>query len=140
MAPHQESLLGSHQAMGAAFEGASTLTAGGVGQPILIAEDDPALALALKAYLARFGFAVRTTESPQEASRWLEHEAGPLVLDGSVLKQMGIPLGELPGRVIIWSGDRDLVDEARHLGVKAFCKGSPEGFAGLLLWEVDAEG
>lgn len=106
--------------------------------PILIAEDDPTLALALKYYLAKHGFSVHTTDSFEEASRWLERDGGPLVLDGSVFKQMGTSLRELPTRVIIWSGDRDLVEEARQLGVRALYKGSPGDVAGLLLGDVGA--
>ncbi|MBI4561132.1 MAG: hypothetical protein HY724_03730 [Candidatus Rokubacteria bacterium] len=101
-------------------------------EPILIAEDDPVLALVLNGYLARLGFAVHTTDSFQEASRWLERDGGPLVLDGSVFKRMGTPLGELSKRVIIWSGDWELVQEARELGLRALYKGNLKDIDGLL--------
>lgn len=132
MAQSQERRFQHHRVRGTGDEGSGDPRGRGGSEPILIAEDDPALALALKEYLVRLGFPVRTTDSSQEASRWLEREGGPLVLDGSVLKQMGTKLGDLPRRVIIWSGDGELVEEARQLGLRALCKGSPDDVAGLL--------
>lgn len=104
----------------------------GRGQEILIAEDNPTLAAMLKDYLGTLSVTARTTGSAQEAKRWLQEAVGPLVLDGSVFAQMGIPLGELPPRAIIWSGDYGLVEEARQLGLRAFCKGNVQDFEGLL--------
>jgi hypothetical protein len=43
-------------------------------------------------------------------------------LDGSVLEQMGIPLEALPGCVIIWSSDDQLVDRGRQVGLRSVCK------------------
>lgn len=96
---------------------------------ILIAEDDPVLQRLYREYLVRslardLQVAVYGTDSPEEARRWLQEEEGVLLLDGSVFRQMGIELGELPGRVILCSGDEDLVEEARRVGLRAFCKGT----------------
>ena len=87
----------------------------------------------------RFDFAVHTTGSHEEARRWLEEEGGLLLLDGSVFKQMGIPLGDLPRRAVICSGDADLVEEARRLGLTAFCKGRLDDL-GKTLRQIATEG
>jgi len=108
---------------------------GRVRQEILLAEDYPPVASTLTSLLSRLGVTVRATASPQEARRWLEEAVGELILDGSILRQIGIPLGELPKRVVIWSGDDGLVQDARQLGLRAFCKGNWEEFQALLeLW------
>lgn len=99
---------------------------------ILVAEDDPVLQRLYRDYLVhsspgnRTGLepAVDVTDCPEEARRWLEEGDGLLLLDGSVFKQMGMRLEELPGRVIICSADGELVEEARRVGLKAVCKGS----------------
>ncbi len=110
------------------------------GRPaILIAEDDPMLTVVLQEYLDRFDLAVHTTDSHEEARRWLEEEGGLLLLDGSVFKQMGIPLADLPRRAVICSGDADLVEEARRLGLTAFCKGRLDDL-GKTLRQIAAEG
>lgn len=62
-----------------------------------------------------------------------------LLLDGSVFKQMGIPLGDLPRRAVICSGDDDLVQEARRLGLTAFCKGRLDDL-GKTLRQMATEG
>lgn len=96
---------------------------------ILIAEDDLALQRLYRDYLTHHlsgnsGVGVYGTDSPEEARRWLEQEEGLVLLDGSVFKRMGIELCELPERVILCSGDEDLVEEARRAGLRAFCKGA----------------
>ena len=95
---------------------------------ILIAEDDPVLQRLYRDYLAdclpdhaRVG--VYGTDCPEEARRWIEQEEGLVLLDGSVFRRMGIELGQLPGRVIVCSGDEDLVEDALRAGLRAFCKG-----------------
>jgi CheY-like chemotaxis protein len=99
---------------------------------ILIAEDDKALGAMLAHYLSRFTPSVRVTASPTEARAWLEANAGPLVLDGSVYAQMGIPLSDLPAHAMIWSGDRELVERARGCGLAAFVKGSVDELVAML--------
>jgi len=106
-------------------------------QEILIADDDPKVAPVLRHYLSGFTLScspapVRVTASAAEARRWLEKDAGPLVLDRSVLSKMGIPLSELPAQAIIWSGDHDLVARARQCGLTALDKGSVEDLMVLL--------
>ena len=106
-------------------------------QEILIADDDPRVAPVLQHYLSGFTLScspapVRVTASAAEARRWLEKDAGPLVLDRSVLSKMGIPLSELPAQAIIWSGDHDLVTRARQCGLTALDKGSEEDLMVLL--------
>jgi len=106
-------------------------------QEILIADDDPKVAPVLRHYLSGFTLScspapVRVTASAAEARRWLEKDAGPLVLDRSVLSKMGIPLSELPAQAIIWSGDHDLVARARGYGLTALAKGSVEDLMVLL--------
>ncbi len=99
---------------------------------ILVAEDDPMLQRLFRDYLADNSHgnatgpnpAVAVTDRPEEAKRWLQEGDGLLLLDGSVFKQMGMRLEELPGRVIICSADDDLVEEARRVGLRAVCKGS----------------
>jgi DNA-binding NtrC family response regulator len=104
-----------------------------MSQEILVAEDDPRVAAMLREYLERLGFTVRSTSSAHVARQWFQEAGGSVVLDGSVLAHMGIPLAELPTtRVIIWSGDARLVREARQLGLRAFCKGNLQDFQGLL--------
>lgn len=97
---------------------------------ILIAEDDPVLQRLYYEYLLHSlsghrWVEVARTDCPEEARRWLHEEEGAILLDGSVFKRMAIGLGDLPGRVILFSGDQDLVEEARRLGLRAFCKGEP---------------
>ena len=105
-------------------------------QEILIADDDPRVAPVLQHYLSGFTLscfpAPVVTASAAEARRWLEKDAGPLVLDRSVLSKMGIPLSELPAQAIIWSGDHDLVARARGYGLTALAKGSVEDLMVLL--------
>ena len=106
-------------------------------QEILIADDDPKVAPVLRHYLSCFTLScspapVRVTASAAEARRWLEKDAGPLVLDRSVLSKMGIPLSDLPAQAIIWSGDHDLVARARGYGFTALAKGSVEDLMVLL--------
>jgi hypothetical protein len=102
-----------------------------LSQEILIADDDPRVAPALRQYLTGFTLRcfpapVRVTGSAAEARRWLEKKAGILVLDSSVFLQMGIPLSELPAQAIIWSNDHDLVARARRHGLAALPKDSLE--------------
>ena len=106
-------------------------------QEILIADDDPKVAPVLRHYLSGFTLScspapVRVTASAAEARRWLEKDAGPLVLNRWVLLRMGIPLSELPAQAIIWSGDHDLVARARQCGLTALDKGSVEDLMVLL--------
>jgi hypothetical protein len=99
---------------------------------ILLAEDDPVLQLLYRDYLIHNSPsspigpkpAVDVTDCPEEVKRWLHEGDGLLLLDGSVFKQMGMRLEELPGRVIICSADAELVEEARRVGLRAVCKGS----------------
>lgn len=96
---------------------------------ILIAEDDLVLLGLYRDSLARslsgdLRVAVYATDRPEEAKRWLQEEDGALLLDGSVFRRMGIGLSELPQRVILCSGDEELVEEARRAGLRAFCKGT----------------
>jgi len=93
-----------------------------MSQELLVADDDPRVAEMLREYLERLGLIVRATSSAQVARQWLRETGEPVILDGSVLGDMGISLRELPTtRVIIWSGDPRLVREARQLGLRAFC-------------------
>ena len=106
-------------------------------EDILIADDDPRVTPVLRQYLSDFAQSsvparVRVTASAAEARRWLEKNAGLLVLDGSVFLKMGIPLSELPAQAIIWSRDHDLVARARRHGLTALAKGSPEDLMVLL--------
>jgi len=104
----------------------------------LVADDDPRVAEMLREYLERLGLIVRATSSAQVARQWLRETGEPVILDGSVLGDMGISLRELPTtRVIIWSGDPRLVREARQLGLRAFCKGDLQDFQGLLQGVAD---
>lgn len=99
---------------------------------ILVAEDDPVLQRLYRDYLVHSSPgnptglkpAVDVTDCPEEAKRWLEEGDGLLLLDGSVFKQMGMRLEELPDRAIICSADFELVEEARRVGLRAVCKGS----------------
>src|SRR5262249_16400165 len=103
-----------------------------MSRELLVAEDDPGLAETLREYLERQGMSVRVTSSADVARQWLRGGASA-ILDGSIVGQMGIPLGMLPTpRVIIWSGDARLVREAQQLGLRAFCKGELQDFEGLL--------
>jgi CheY-like chemotaxis protein len=99
---------------------------------VLIAEDDPLVAGMLEHALGTLDCTAHVTASPAEARRWLELGGGPLVLDGSVLARMRIPLQELPPRVIIWSGDDTLVERARRCGLRAFGKGDAAELDGLV--------
>jgi len=109
-----------------------------MSQELLVADDDPRVAVMLREYLERLGLIVRATSSAQVARQWLRETGEPVILDGSVLGDMGISLRELPTtRVIIWSGDPRLVREARHLGLRAFCKGDLQDFQGLLQGVAD---
>lgn len=104
---------------------------------ILVAEDDPVLQRLYRDYLhdhipGSLKVAVYVTDCPQETKRWLQEGDGLLLLDGSVFKGMGIRLSELPKRVIICSGDDDLVEEARRVGLRAFSKGSSSGLKAVL--------
>ena len=106
-------------------------------QEILIADDDPRVAPALRQYLTGFTLScfpapVRVTASAAEAWRWLEKKLGLLVLDRSVFLKMGIPLSALPAQAIIWSDDHDLVARARRYGLTALAKGSLEDLLVLL--------
>jgi CheY-like chemotaxis protein len=108
-----------------------------LAQEILIADDDPRVASALRQYLTGFTLScflapVRVTASAAEARRWLEKEVGLLVLDRSVFLKMGIPLSALPAQAIIWSDDHDLVARARRHGLTALAKGSVEDLMVLL--------
>ncbi len=108
-----------------------------LSQEILIADDDPRVAPALRQYLTGFTSScfpapVRVTGSAAEARRWLEKNAGLLVLDSSVFLRMGIALSELPAQAMIWSGDHDLVARARRHGLTALAKGSVEDLMALL--------
>lgn len=98
---------------------------------ILIAEDDLVLQRLYRDYLVfnlpgHLRAGVSRTDCPEEAKRWLEQEEGLLLLDGSVFRRMGIELRQLPGRVIVCSGDEELVEEARRAGLRAFCKGTDD--------------
>lgn len=132
MAQSQGDLLTGQRVRGVGHDGAGGSTVRGTKPAVLLAEDDRVLATILESCLARCGLAVRVTESPQEVTRWLEEETGPLVLDGSVFRQMGIPLGELPRRAIIWSGDDELIENGRRLGLRTFQKGNLEELYRLL--------
>jgi hypothetical protein len=108
-----------------------------VSQEILIADDDPRVAPALRQYLTGFTLScfpapVRVTASAAEARRWLEKKVGLLVLDKSVFLKMGISLSALPAQVIIWSDDHDLIARARRHGLTALAKGSLEDLIVLL--------
>ena len=104
-----------------------------MSQELLVAEDDPRVAVMLREYLERLGVIVRATSNAQVARQWFQEAGGSGILDGSVLGHMGIPLRELPTtRVIIWSGDARLVREAQQLGLRAFRKGNLQDFWGLL--------
>jgi CheY-like chemotaxis protein len=108
-----------------------------LSQEILIADDDPRVAPALRQYLTGFTLGcfpapVRVTASAAEARRWLEKKLGLLVLDRSVFLKMGIPLSALPAQAIIWSDDHDLVARARRHGLTALAKGSLEDLMVLL--------
>jgi len=108
-----------------------------LSQEILIADDDPRVAPALRQYLTGFTLScfpapVRVTASAAEARRWLEKKVGLLVLDKSVFLKMGIPLSALPAQVIIWSDDHDLIARARRHGLTALAKGSLEDLIVLL--------
>ena len=103
------------------------------GRPnILIAEDNPALAWLLTARLTRLQLTAHATDNPQEARRWLEEKDGALLLDGSIFKQMEIPLSGLPKRVILWSGDAELIEEGRRAGVRTILKTDLESLDRLL--------
>lgn len=103
-----------------------------MSRQILVAEDDPVLQRLYQEYLFYRSPGsptgprptVDVTDCPEEAKRWLQEGDGLLVLDGSVFKQMGMRLEELPGRVIICSADAELVERARSVGLRAVCKGS----------------
>lgn len=99
---------------------------------ILIAEDDPMLVWLLMDRLTRLRLTADATDNPQEARRWLEVEDAVLLLDGSVFKQMEIPLGELPKRVVLWSGDDELIQEGRRAGLRSICKTDLENLDRLL--------
>lgn len=99
---------------------------------LLVAEDDATLAWLLMDRLARFHLTARVTDCPQEARRWIQENSGPLVLDGSVFQQMDIPLEALPRCVIIWSGDDQLVERGRQVGVKSVRKHDLEGLDRML--------
>jgi CheY-like chemotaxis protein len=108
-----------------------------LSQEILIADDDPRVAPALRQYLTGFTLScfpapVRVTASAAEAWRWLEKKRGLLVLDRSVFLKMGIPLSALPAQAIMWSDDHDLVARARRYGLTALAKGSLEDLIVLL--------
>ena len=108
-----------------------------LSQEILIADDDPRVAPALRQYLTGFTLScfpapVRVTASAAEAWRWLEKKRGLLVLDRSVFLKMGIPLSALPAQAIMWSDDHDLVARARRYGLTALAKGSVEELMVLL--------
>ena len=108
-----------------------------LSQEILIADDDPRVAPALRQYLTGFTLScfpapVRVTASAAEARRWLEKKVGLLVLDKSVFLKMGISLSALPAQVIIWSDDHDLIARARRHGLTALAKGSLEDLIVLL--------
>jgi CheY-like chemotaxis protein len=108
-----------------------------LSQEILIADDDPRVAPALRQYLTGFTLScfpapVRVTASATEALRWLEKKVGLLVLDRSVFLKMGIPLSALPAEAIIWSDDHDLIARARRHGLTALAKGSLEDLIVLL--------
>ena len=108
-----------------------------LSQEILIADDDPRVAPALRQYLTGFTLScfpapVRVTACAAEARRWLEKKVGLLVLDKSVFLKMGIPLSALPAQVIIWSDDHDLIARARRHGLTALAKGSLEDLIVLL--------
>ena len=108
-----------------------------LSEEILIADDHARVARMLRQYLSGYALSgfpsrVRLTASAAEARRWLEKNAGLLVLDGPVFLKMGIPLSELPAQAIIWSGDHDLVERARQHGLTALAKGSLEDLMALL--------
>lgn len=100
---------------------------------VLVAEDDQMLACLLVDRLALLRLTAWVTDDPQEARHWVEGEKVPLLLDGSVFRQMDIPLCELPGRVIIWSADDELVEDGRRLGLRTVHKGDLEDLDRLLL-------
>jgi hypothetical protein len=104
----------------------------GAGRRVLIAEDDASLSTVLLEYLARCDFAVQATDRPEHVRRWLHAEAGPVLLDGSVFRGMGISLADLPKAAVIYSGDAGLVEEARRLGLRALRKGSLNGLGEIL--------
>ena len=104
-----------------------------MSQKLLVADDDPRVAEMLREYLERLGVGVRATSSAEVVRQWLQKTGEPVILDGSVLENVGIPLTKLPAtRVFIWSGDPRLIREARQLGLRAFCKGDLQDFKGLL--------
>jgi len=104
-----------------------------MSQELLVADDDPRVAEMLREYLEDLGFSVRATSSAEVVRQWLQKTGEPVILDGSVLRDVGISLGELPAtRAFIWSGDPRLIREARQLGLRAFCKGDLQDFKGLL--------
>lgn len=105
-----------------------------MSRKVLIAEDDLVLQQLYRAYLLEGHsanskgqtVAVSVTDSPEEVKRWLREGDAPLLLDGSVFRQMGVPLTALPGQVVICTGDDELVEEALSVGLRAFCKGKGE--------------
>jgi len=104
-----------------------------MSRELLVADDDPRVAEMLREYLERLGFSVRATNSAEVVRQWLRETGEPVILDGSVLGDVCIPLRELPAaRVFIWSGDPRLIRQARQHGLRAFCKGDLQEFQGLL--------
>lgn len=90
---------------------------------VWIAEDNPGVAKALAHYLEAHGARVVLTDDSAVARHWLQNPEGPIVLDGSVWEETGIPMWDLPAQAILYTGDEDIVCSARRLGRTAFLKG-----------------
>ncbi len=45
---------------------------------------------------------------------------------------MEIPLGELPKRVVLWTGDAELIEKGRRAGLRTICKTDLENLDRLL--------
>ena len=90
---------------------------------VLVAEDNLRLAELLAEVLYRGGAEVTISDEPAVLKRWIAKATGPIVLDGSVMRQAGYTVKSLPCWAVIFSGDDDLVAEARQAGLRAFLKG-----------------
>ena len=51
---------------------------------------------------------------------------------GTCFKQMEFPLGELPKRVVLWTGDVELIEKGRRAGLRTICKTDLENLDRLL--------
>lgn len=101
---------------------------------IWIAEDDPMLRAALEAACRAKGWTVVSTDDPEDVRLWLTTPTRPVILDGSVWRRTGLPLERLSKAVVLFTGNDDVVEQARAKGVRVFTKGSLLEFRAM--WAV----